>query len=170
MYTDRFALQTYSETQGHNFKLTATYADVNADSYDALVIPGGRAPEYLSADESVLHLVKKFADSKRLVASICHGPLVLAAADVLKGLECTGFAPVKPVVIAAGGIWKEAPCVQDGNLVTATAWPDNPEFLKLIIKALGGKIHGSGKKILMLCGVCPIGKRKKLRKLGDSLH
>jgi hypothetical protein len=67
-----------------------------------------------------------------------------------------------------GGIWKEAPCVQDGNLVTATAWPDNPEFLKLIIKALGGKIHGSGKKILMLCGVCPIGKRKKLRKLGDS--
>jgi D-lactate dehydratase len=102
MYTDRFALQTYSETQGHNFKLTATYAEVNADSYDALVIPGGRAPEYLSADESVLHLVKKFADSKRLVASICHGPLVLAAADILKGLECTGFAPVKPVVIAAG--------------------------------------------------------------------
>ncbi|KAH9550771.1 hypothetical protein CY35_10G089600 [Sphagnum magellanicum] len=144
--------QTYYETQGHNFKLTATYADVNADSYDALVIPGGRAPEYLSADESVLHLVKKFVDSKRLVASICHGPLVLAAADVLKGLECTGFAPVKPVVIAAGGIWKEDPCVQDGNLVTAAAWPDNPEFLKLIIKALGGKIHGSGKKILMLCG------------------
>lgn len=95
-------LQTYSESKGHNFTLTADFKDVNADSYDALVVPGGRAPEYLSLDEDVLNLVKKFESSHKPIASICHGQLVLAAAGVLNGKQCTAYPACKPVVVAAG--------------------------------------------------------------------
>jgi D-lactate dehydratase len=76
--------QTYSENRGHNFVLNALFDEVNADDYCALVIPGGRAPEYLSLDESVLNLVQKLDAEKKVIASICHGQLILAAAGVLK--------------------------------------------------------------------------------------
>lgn len=95
-------VQTYSESKGHNFTLTADFKDVNADSYDALVVPGGRAPEYLSLDEDVLNLVKQFESSHKPIASICHGQLILAAAGVLKDKQCTAYPAVKPVVVAAG--------------------------------------------------------------------
>jgi D-lactate dehydratase len=76
--------QTYSEKPGHNFALTAAFDDVDASGYDALVIPGGRSPEYLSLNESVISLVKHFMESNKPVASICHGQQILAAAGVLK--------------------------------------------------------------------------------------
>lgn len=76
--------QTYTEKPGHNFTLTANFEGVNASSYDALVIPGGRAPEYLALNETVLALVQEFMESKKPVASICHGQQILAAAGVLK--------------------------------------------------------------------------------------
>ena len=95
-------MQTYSEFKGHNFALTADFKDVDFDSYDALVVPGGRAPEYLSLDEDVLNLVKKFESSHKPIASICHGQLILAAAGILKDKQCTAYPAVKPVVVAAG--------------------------------------------------------------------
>ena len=76
--------QTYSEKPGHDFTLTATFEDLNISSYDALVIPGGRAPEYLALDEKVITLVKEFMEARKPVASICHGQQILAAAGVLK--------------------------------------------------------------------------------------
>lgn len=94
--------QTYSESKGHNFALTADFKDVDMDSYDALVVPGGRAPEYLSLDEGVLNLVKKFESAHKPIASICHGQLILAAAGILKDKQCTAYPAVKPVVVAAG--------------------------------------------------------------------
>lgn len=95
-------VQTYSESKGHNFVLTATFEEIDAGSYSALVISGGRAPEYLSRVESVLDLVKKFESSNKPIASICHGQLILAAAGILKNKECTAYPAVKPVVVAAG--------------------------------------------------------------------
>ena len=150
-------LQSYSEQRGHYFVLTASFDDIDASMYDGLVVPGGRAPEYLAVNESVLKLVKQFSDSNKPIASICHGQLILAAAGVLKEKTCTAFPTVKPVIVAAGGVWKDPEsmlaCIVDGNLITGEAWPAHPEFISLFVKALGAKVTGSGKHILFLCGV-----------------
>ncbi|KAL4186279.1 hypothetical protein AMTRI_Chr09g33060 [Amborella trichopoda] len=148
--------QTYRESRGHNFTLNATFDDIEASKYDGLVIPGGRAPEYLSMNESVLKLVCKFSESGKPIASICHGQLILAAADVLRGKKCTAYPAVKPVAVAAGAQWVEpesmAACVIDGNLITGATYMGHPEFIRLFVQALGGTITGSDKNILFLCG------------------
>ncbi|KAH6837659.1 Class I glutamine amidotransferase-like superfamily protein [Perilla frutescens var. hirtella] len=153
---DSLGHQTYSESRGHNFALNATFDDIDATKYDGLVIPGGRAPEYLSLNESVVGLVKKFEDLKRPIASICHGQLILAAAGIVEGRKCTAYPAVKPALIAAGAHWVEpdtmAFCTSDGNLITGATYDGHPEFIQLFIKALGAKISGSGKRILFLCG------------------
>lgn len=150
-------MQTYSETRGHNFTLNATFDEIDASVYDGLVLPGGRAPEYLAMNESVLDVVRKFSASRKPIASICHGQLILAAADCVKGRKCTAFPSVKPVLIAAGAHWIEnadmGACVVDENLVTAATYVGHPEFIQLFVKALGGIISGSDKRILFLCGV-----------------
>ncbi|KAL3690675.1 hypothetical protein R1sor_004326 [Riccia sorocarpa] len=148
--------QTYTELRGHNFTLNATFDEVNADSYDALVIPGGRAPEYLSLDESVLSLVQNFTSSNKLVASICHGQLILAAAGVLEGKQCTAYPSLRPTVIAAGGNWVDpepiTKCFTDGKLITGAAWPGHPEFLQQILAGLGASVTNADKKVLFICG------------------
>src|SRR5262245_45773728 len=114
--------QTYSEKPGHNFALNATFADIKPADYDALVIPGGRAPEYLRLNADVLKVVRHFFDAKKPVAAICHGPQLLAAAGVLKGRTCSAYPAVGPEVTACGGSFAEVPIdgvATDGNLVTA---------------------------------------------------
>jgi len=151
-------LQTYSESRGHNFTLNATFDEIDVANYDGLFLPGGRAPEYLAMNESVLNVVREFQDSRKPIASICHGQLILAAADVVKGRKCTAYPPVKPVLIAAGADWVEpdtiAKCIVDGNLITGPTYVEHPEFIELFLKALGGSISGSDKRIMFLCGVC----------------
>ncbi|KAH6799351.1 Class I glutamine amidotransferase-like superfamily protein [Perilla frutescens var. frutescens] len=153
---DSLGHQTYSESRGHNFALNANFDEIDATKYDGLVIPGGRAPEYLAVNESVVGLVKKFEDLKRPIASICHGQLILAAAGIVEGRKCTAYPAVKPALIAAGAHWVEpdtmAFCTSDGNLITGATYEGHPEFIQLFIKALGAKICGSGKRILFLCG------------------
>lgn len=153
-----FLLQTYSESRGHNFALNATFDEIDPSNYDGLVIPGGRAPEYLAMDPKVLNLVIKFSDSRKPIASICHGQLVLAAAGSVKGRKCTAYPAVAPVLVAAGAHWVEpetgASCVVDGDLITAATYEGHPEFIRLFVKALGGNITGPDKRILFLCGVC----------------
>ncbi|GFQ07443.1 protein dj-1 homolog d [Phtheirospermum japonicum] len=153
---DSLGHQTYSESRGHNFALNATFDEIDATKYDGLVIPGGRAPEYLAMNESVIDLVKKFERSQKPIASICHGQLILAAADSVKGKKCTGYPAVKPALVAAGAYWVEpetmAFCTTDANLITGATYEGHPEFIRLFIKALGAKISGSGKRILFLCG------------------
>ncbi|KAI4307723.1 hypothetical protein L6164_030880 [Bauhinia variegata] len=148
--------QTFSETPGHNFALNATFDEIEAKNYDGLVIPGGRAPEYLAHDPKVVALVTEFAHSGKIIASICHGQLILAAAGVSKGRKCTAFPPVKPALIASGAHWVEpetmASTVVDGNLITAATYEGHPEFIGHFVKALGGNISGSNKRILFLCG------------------
>ncbi|KAL9392195.1 hypothetical protein Peur_016115 [Populus x canadensis] len=148
--------QTYTEKPGHNFSLNATFDEVDFSKYDALVIPGGRAPEYLAMNESVLNCARQFFDSGKLIAAICHGPLILAAAGLLKGRKCTAYRALGPVLIDAGALWIEPKtmmdCVSDGNLITGVIYKAHPEYIQLVVKALGAKIAGSDKRILFLCG------------------
>ena len=135
--------QTYSEKRGHNFTLNATFAEVDAGDYDALVIPGGRAPEYIRLNEKVLEIARHFAKKEKPIAAICHGAQVLAAAGVLEGKECSAYPAVGPDVTRAGGKYVDIPVNQahvDGNLVTAPAWPAHPYWLAKFLKVLGTKI------------------------------
>ena len=136
--------QTYSEKPGHNFTLNATFDGIRPEDYDALVIPGGRAPEYIRLNEKVLQAVQHFAKTNKPIASICHGAQVLAAAGVIKGKACTAYPAVGPDVKNAGGKWMEVAVDKahvDGNLVTAPAWPAHPEWLAKFLKVLGTKIE-----------------------------
>ncbi|MGD2037321.1 MAG: DJ-1/PfpI family protein, partial [Desulfobacterales bacterium] len=124
--------QTYSEKPGHNFALNASFDEIKADDYDALVIPGGRAPEYIRLNDSVLKIVQHFAETQKPIAAICHGAQLLAAAGVLKSKSCSAYPAVGPDVKASGGAFVDIPVDQahvDGNLVSAPAWPAHPEWL-----------------------------------------
>jgi protease I len=136
--------QTYSEKPGHNFALNATFDEVKEASYDALVIPGGRAPEYIRLNPRVLEIVRHFATAKKPIAAICHGAQVLAAAGVVEGRRCTAYPACGPDVTRAGGRYVEVPvdqAVSDGNLVTAPAWPAHPAWLAQFLNVLGTRIE-----------------------------
>jgi protease I len=135
--------QTYSEKPGHGFTLNASFDEIEPANYDALVIPGGRAPEYLRLQEPVLALARHFADAEKPIAAVCHGPQILAAAGVLKGRTCTGYPAIGPEVSVAGGRFLSIPADQahvEGNLVTAPAWPAHPAWLAKFLELLGVKI------------------------------
>ncbi|MUW14498.1 DJ-1/PfpI/YhbO family deglycase/protease [Halorubrum sp. CBA1125] len=131
--------QTYLETRGHDFALTHGLDEVDPADYDALVVPGGRAPEYLRGYEAVLDTVRHFFEADKPVAAICHGPQILAAAGVLDGYEMTAYPAVRPEVEAAGCAWVDE-VTTDGNLVTAQAWPDHPEWIAQFLDLLGTEI------------------------------
>ena len=136
-------LQTYTEKRGHNFRLNSNFADVDPAKYDALVIPGGRSPEYLRLDERVLDIVRHVRrDATSRSRPICHGPQILTAAGVVAGRRCQAYPAVKPELVAGGAEWDEpspdmdSVCV-DGNLVTAPAWPAHPAWMRAFLKLLG---------------------------------
>lgn len=136
--------QTYSEKPGHNFSLNATFDEVKAESYDALVIPGGRAPEYIRLNEKVLGIVQHFASSNKPMAAICHGAQILVAAGILRDRSCSCYPAVGPDVKKAGGRYMDIPIDQayvDGNMVTAPAWPAHPDWLSKFLRVLGTKIE-----------------------------
>lgn len=136
--------QTYSEKPGHNFTLNATFAEVKVETYDALVIPGGRAPEYIRLNSGVLNMVRHFASAGKPIAAVCHGAQVLAAAGVLEGKSCSAYPAVGPDVTQAGGTYMDIPVDQaheDGNLITAPAWPAHPQWLAKLLAALGTRIE-----------------------------
>ncbi len=136
--------QTYSEKPGHNFTLNATFAEVKPQAYDALLIPGGRAPEYIRLNHDVLKVVRHFADAGKPIAAVCHAAQVLAAAGVLKGKSCSAYPAVGPEVNNAGGTFIDVPMDAahvDGNLVTAPAWPAHPAWLAKFLAVLGTKIE-----------------------------
>jgi len=136
--------QTYSEKPGHNFTLNATFDEVKAEDYDALVIPGGRAPEYIRLNDRLLEIVRHFATADKPIAAICHGPQVLAAAGVLGDKACSAYPAVGPDVNSAGGQWMDVgydKAYVDGKLVTAAAWPAHPDWLAKFLEVLGTKIE-----------------------------
>ena len=136
--------QTYSEKPGHNFTLNAAFDSVKAEDYDALVIPGGRAPEYLRLNPEVIAMVQHFASAKKPIAAICHGAQLLAAAGVLAGRSCSAYPACAPEVKVAGGTYADIPVDKehvDGNLVTAPAWPAHPDWLAKFLTVLGTRIE-----------------------------
>ncbi|HUB27803.1 MAG TPA: DJ-1/PfpI family protein [Tepidisphaeraceae bacterium] len=136
--------QTYTEKPGHNFTLNATFDQIRPQDYDALVLPGGRAPEYIRLNPRVLECVRHFFDAKKPVAAICHAMQILAAAGVLKGRSCTAYPAVGPDVTATGGTYMEVAIDKayvDGNLVTAPAWPAHPDWLAKFLRVIGTKIE-----------------------------
>ncbi len=138
--------QTYTEKPGHRFSLNADFDAVSADQYDGLVIPGGRAPEYLRLNEGVLALIRAFAAANKPIAAICHGAQLLAAAGVIGGRTVSAYPACAPEVTLAGARYAEIAindAIADGNLVTAPAWPAHPAWLAKFIEVLGVRIsHG----------------------------
>jgi protease I len=135
--------QTYTEKRGHNFTLNASFAEIDEGGYDALVIPGGRGPEYLRLDERVLEMVRHFVGAGKPIAAICHGAQVLAAAGVIGGKRVSAYPACAPEVRLAGGQFAEIAiddAVTDGNLVTAPAWPAHPRWLSQFLTVLGTQI------------------------------
>jgi protease I len=135
--------QTYTEKRGHDFALNATFADINPADYDALCIPGGRAPEYLRLNPAVLKAVKHFADANKPIAAVCHGPQLLTAAGVVKGRKLNAYPAVGPEVTAAGGEYVSIglpDAITDRNLVTGPAWTCHVEWLKQFLTMLGTRI------------------------------
>jgi protease I len=135
--------QTYSEKRGHNFSLNASFDEIKPERYDALVIPGGRAPEYIRLNPRVIEIVHHFTKAKKPIAAICHAAQVLAAAGVLEGKKCSAYPAVGPDVTRAGGEYVNlamTEAVTDGNLVTAPAWPAHPAWLAQFLTVLGTRI------------------------------
>jgi protease I len=135
--------QTYSEKPGHNFAVNASFDEVKPEGYDALVIPGGRAPEYLRLNPAVLKTVRHFFEANKPVAAICHGAQILAAAGVVEGRACSAYPAVGPEVSRAGGKYMDIAidgAYVEGNLVTAPAWPAHPAWLARFLDVLGTKI------------------------------
>jgi protease I len=138
--------QTYTEKPGHNFALNATFEEIKAEDYDALVIPGGRSPEYLRLDPAVIECVQHFAKANKPIAAVCHGQQILTAANVIQGKSCTGYPAVRPDIEAAGATWCDVndtfsnACV-DGNIVTGPAWPAHPEWMRKFLGVLGSTIE-----------------------------
>jgi len=131
--------QTYTEKRGHNFTLNATFDEVKAQNYDGLVIPGGRAPEYLRLNEDVLNIVRHFAKEAKPIAALCHGPQLLAAAGVLTGRKLNAYPACAPEVELAGGTFVKVEitgAVVDGNLVTGPAWPAHPTWLAKFLEVV----------------------------------
>jgi len=131
--------QTYTEKRGHNFTLNASFDEVNPAGYDALVVPGGRAPEYLRLNPRVLELVRHFDSEGKPIAALCHGPQLLAAAGVLKGRKLNCYPTCAPEIGLAGGTFislEMTEAVVDGKLVTGPAWPAHPAWLAKFLDVL----------------------------------
>ena len=135
--------QTYTEKRGHDFALNGTFSESNPLAYDALVIPGGRAPEYLRLNEELLDIVRHFAEENKPIAALCHGAQVLAAAGVIRGRRISAYPAVGPEVIMAGGKFVSVgfeEAVTDGNLVTGPAWTAHVAWLRQFLTVLGTKV------------------------------
>ncbi|MHC5226163.1 DJ-1/PfpI family protein [Ignatzschineria sp. LJL83] len=135
--------QTYSEKPGHNFALTYNFEDVNSDDYVGLVIPGGRAPEYLRLNPRILEIVREFDNAGKPIAAVCHGPQILAASGIIAGKSISAYPACSPEVQLAGGAYADVPVdgvEVSGNIVTAPAWPAHPAWLAAFIDKLGVKI------------------------------
>ncbi len=136
--------QTYSEKPGHHFAVNYDFDKVNVEAYDALLIPGGRAPEYLRLNDTILEWIRMFDKSDKPIAAVCHGAQLLAAAGVLKGRECSAYPACAPEVRLAGGTFMDIEITAahtEGNLVTAPAWPAHPAWLAAFLELLGTEIQ-----------------------------
>jgi protease I len=136
--------QTYTEKRGHNFTLNATFDEIDVTAYDALVVPGGRAPEYLRLNAKVLEMIRHFDQTNKPIAALCHGPQLLAAAGILKGRKLNAYPACAPEVQLAGGTFVTldfSDAVVDGKLVTGPAWTAHPAWLRKFLEVLDAHLQ-----------------------------
>ena len=126
----------YKSKLGYPMEADVAAADVSADDFDAVVVPGGFAPDHMRLCKPMVELVRDLHQSGKLVSSICHGGWMLASADVVRGRRVTGYLPIKDDVENAGGEWVDASVVIDGNLITSRTPPDLPDFAGAIVEYL----------------------------------
>ncbi|MFI9505803.1 DJ-1/PfpI family protein [Nocardia sp. NPDC052566] len=127
---------TYTEKLGHSWPADLEFAAVEPTNYDALVLPGGRAPEYLRNNGHCQRLVQYFIDTRKPIAALCHGPLILAAAGVLTGRSCSAYPALAPDIEAAGAKFVDSAAHVEDNIVTGRAWPDHPAWMREFLKLL----------------------------------
>lgn len=127
---------TYTEKPGHTWDADIAFRDVDPDDYVAVVVPGGRAPEYIRNDEDAKRIVRAFFERNAPVAALCHGPMLLAAAGVLHGRTSSAYPALAVDVELGGGIFEDGAGVVDGNLVSGRAWPDHPEWMRAFMTLL----------------------------------
>ncbi|QIS18840.1 DJ-1/PfpI family protein [Nocardia terpenica] len=127
---------TYTEKPGRTWPADLAFAEVDPQQYAALVIPGGRAPEYLRGDKDCRLLAQHFAETGKPIAALCHGPLILAAIGALRDRSSSAYPQLEPDMAAAGARWVDSPDHVDDNLVTARAWPDHPQWMRAFLKLL----------------------------------
>jgi protease I len=130
---------TYTEKPGHTWPADLAFADVNPSDYVAVVVPGGRAPEYIRNDADVQRILKHFATDDKPIAHLCHGPLALAAADVLRGRRSAAYPALAPDIAAAGAEFVDGEAVVDGVMVSGRAWPDHPAWMREFMAILRAK-------------------------------
>lgn len=132
--------QTYVETRGHDFALNASFDEIEPEAYDALIVPGGRAAEYLRMQPRVVEVVNTMHEQGKIISAICHGVQLLTALKIVSGRRVTAYPAMKPEVEAAGGTWSdqglEGVCV-DGKIITAPAWPAHPAFIRALVSTMG---------------------------------
>jgi deglycase len=143
---------TYTEKPGYTWDADLAFADVDPAEYVALVIPGGRSPEYIRNDEDVQRIVRHFFDGEKPVAQLCHAPLALAAAGALDGRRTAAYPALEPDVRAAGAEFVDAAAVVDGIMVSARAWPDHPEWMREFMKLLAERAPVEGSKEAVSAG------------------
>ena len=136
---------TYTEKLGYTWPADVAFADVDPADYVALVIPGGRAPEYLRNDADCQRIVRHFYETDAPVAQLCHGPLIAAAAGVLDGRRTAAYPALEPDIRAAGGDFVDAAAVVDGQVVSGRAWPDHPAWMREFVEILRAKAPASAR-------------------------
>jgi protease I len=130
--------KTYESKLGYPAKSEAAAADVSANEFDAVVIPGGFAPDFMRRSPALIELVRAIGAAGKTVAAICHGPWVLCSTPLLRGRRATSFFAIKDDVANAGAQWVDETVVRDGNIITSRKPDDLPAFLKAILESLAG--------------------------------
>jgi len=137
---------TYVEKPGYRIPADIAFADTEPEHYDAIILSGGRAPEYLRNDPQLQKIVRHFVARKKPIAALCHGSLILAAVDALRGCTVATYEALAPDIERAGGKFKNTEVVVEGNLVTSRTWMDLPFFMREFLKLLRGSERGVAAK------------------------
>jgi protease I len=133
-------METYTEKPGYQIQAQVSFADVDPSSFDGLIIPGGRAPEYIRLDENLQRIVRHFFTENKPVAAICHAALVLATVrDLMEGRTFTAYTACRPDVEGCGATYPDQTVHSEGNLVSAHAWPDLPGFMKKFVQLVNSR-------------------------------
>jgi deglycase len=127
---------TYTEKPGYTWDADLAFADVDPSDYVALVVPGGRAPEYIRNDADCQRIIQHFFSEERPVAQLCHAPLALAAAGVLEGRKTAAYPALEPDVRSVGAEFVDGEAVVDGMMVSGRAWPDHPAWMREFVQTL----------------------------------